>query len=361
MDTAQTTFDKKKLGAALGVLAVLAAILIIVYYLPASKKEEPLKTEYTGLELAKELKAFLQKSETAPGRYTSSWHCIKDGGCRRSKISARGIWTMPLGYFGLWSATGDAKYKNLADETLERGLKYQCEELKGEDCMHYALPAGLFYSYTSDPGYQRFNETLRPFVDAHGNFHDQVEKGLVEDDHEPGDYFMHAGHILDFFSLTGEDAYRLAALRIFDTGRKKLGQEKQNTFLAQCQQFLTTVDFYRILKEENYLQGAIRLNAEYQFRENAGKMASAWAFAFCMEGIQGLFELTGNPAYEDGLKIFMKHLMANFMDHPKNNYYTGDFAILNTAERQMKNEKHLGLNLWFMEIFAKMGDIKFSL
>lgn len=341
--------------------AVLGAVLIIVgiflHYLPAryvEKKDagQKIKSEYTGLELAKKLEVFISSLEAKNnGTYFVGAECKKNAGCWPGVSSDSGSWIEPLGYLALYDATRDEKYKKIADILLNNGINEACaKNSPSSSCFDYALPLAVFFESTGDSQYKQRARVLRPHVDL---ILDEKAELRLDDE------FMRSSRLAYFFYLTREEKYRIAATRRFEAAQKKLAANAG--FLYGCASLLTTADFYRVFSDAKYLQDAEKFIQKENFHGRAEEMAFSLELAFCIDGYQSLFELTGNAFYEDGLKVFAKNLMATFMDHSRNKYYMGDFVILNYGGWHEENKKDRGLNARFMKIFAKMKDNKFSL
>lgn len=346
--------------------AILVGIVLLLFFLfklslisqtPPPKQESKIQT-FTGLELAQKILAFAENTKTSDGNYPLNVICEKGKGCSANDDLLEGPPPLlTIAYLHLYRATGDKEYLRIADEAIEEDIT-RCTDSIMDHCYHNVLLLTLFYHYTNDQKYLNLAPKLRAAMDdIAGKLTDEIG-GLKR--------LTFAGHLMDYYVAVKEEKYKAAAFRHFEIAKNDTrspviynisGYGVRET---DCQSLLTTVDFYRLLKDDQYLNEANELIAKAQFHQNAASFQKSFMFAPCIEAYMNLFEFTGDTKYNEGAMDLMRAAIKNFMDHPKNNFYTSDYGITNSKDLT-KNTKWLSTNFWVMANLAKMKDVSFQL
>lgn len=320
---------------------------------------KPTKT-LSGLELAEKMLAFTEAQKLSDNIYKQDLLCTSNERCKAEDKARSAGSLLTIAYLRLYQATGKSEYLDIAKDDITKMIASCSKGGNESECFHYTLVLSLFYEKITDENYKGLAIVLRPVVEA------TIEKGHGGDAFRQ---FLLAGHLLDYYALVAEERYRMLALEHYDLGKKaatgaKVYYEEPEKGVVlrnvDCQELLTTSDFYRILKDENYRLHADKLIEETNLPQTYQHLKTSTDAARCAEGYLALFELTGEKRYQEEAIKIMQYIVTTFMDTPFNKLYTGDFGVVQ-FRGPVSNRKILPVNFWILSNFTRLNNISFQM
>lgn len=272
---------------------------------------------------------------------------------------------MPWAYGVLYEETGEEQYLNLARSSLEKNVKYFCFERSDKHNCFFISGAVTDLArkgFIDEQKTREYIQVVKPHVDAHVKSIEELKDGKENPDFLTAvDDFLHAEFLIYFYGFTKEDKYREAAETLMDLGSMKLSKAKSKSMFGVCQEIFTNSYLSMITNDPVSLNKAKKLVDDYQVLKKAETIGSGWDMMECMAAYWALFKADKDEKYKAGFTELSRYLFATFMDHPENNFYNGNFAILEEGGWHDTNVKHRALNLVYMALFATMKDTVFLL